>query len=298
MSTSTQADQGGQILERQIERPQNAPIHTEVAHVPYRFSVDELLDLNTDFRAKLKEIESIEDEAKQQASDFKNQIKRLRTQLDEMETKLDSGEEKRPMKVRVEFDPSRGKKRYYSLDDGDHVGEEAMTQGDWQLPMFKQDKNGNLEPVKTAVPAPVEETEPTTIPVMQTEGGDNAGVTSVGDVLDAAASLKEAPLIEISLSLDWQGPALIREFRKCAKKAKWNDAQISLMVDLLKDGDSVTDMKDTLRPHVQLINVETADQLAKANAPAPVETPAEESAPETEQSGEPAVTDTDDTLLS
>lgn len=256
MSTSTQADQGGQILEGSVSEATPPPpaVHTEVAQVPYRFTVAELLDLNASFRAKLKEIEGVEDEAKQTASEYKNQIKRLRTQLDEMETKLDSGEERRPMRVRVEFDPSRGKKRFYSLDDGSHVGEEAMSQADWQLPMFKQDKNGNLEPVKPTLPTPEPEDDSLpgaeTIPVMQTEGGENAGSTPVGDLINQEAARKECPKIEISLSLDWQGPALIREFKKCAKKAGWDETQIGLMVDLLKEGDTVQDMKDTLRPHI------------------------------------------------
>lgn len=78
---------------------------------------------------------------------------------------------------------------------------------------------------------------------------DTAGKTNIGDKLDAATVLKEAKPLIIDLTLDWQPDALLKEFNKTAKAAKWTQVQISFIRDALKAAKDVEAMMDILRPH-------------------------------------------------
>lgn len=83
-------------------------------------------------------------------------------------------------------------------------------------------------------------------------GADDAGTTSLGDALDAAAAATGAPRIQMALDEPgWVANGLLSKFKCEAKLAKWSKAQISLMVGLIKKcGDDAESIKTLLRPHV------------------------------------------------
>lgn len=91
-------------------------------------------------------------------------------------------------------------------------------------------------------------------------GAEEAGTTSVGDVLDAAASVNEAPKVDIDLDEPgWTPGGLLTKFRVQAKAAGWKKPQTSVIVDLIKSaGTDLDAIKAILRNHVTGVNDPTA----------------------------------------
>lgn len=108
------------------------------------------------------------------------------------------------------------------------------------------------------------------------EGGaeeKGQGKTSVGSALDKVAADTKVPLLLIDLAKDdYNSKGLMNCFKLNAKKAGWNPAQINVLRDeLLKKGEDVEGMKDTLRPYTKGADWEEF----VPNAPDPLGVPAD-----------------------
>jgi hypothetical protein len=139
-----------------------------------------------------------------------------------------------------------------------------MSPADWQLPMFRKEE---VESRKPEQPAPTPEPEPEIVEGLTNEGDlaehqndPTAATTSVGDALTAAAAkVQNNKLLIVDFEAkDWEVPGLQKAFRTAAKKAGWSEAEISTMKTALQGCESVSAMRDTLRPHVF-----TAPELAQ-----------------------------------
>lgn len=230
------------------------PVVKQTIQYPYKFTEAEIAAMSCEMRTHLREIDDLEDQKKQSNADFKLRIDTHDNNVKRLRAKCDSGEETRPLEAIVEFNtPKAGRKTYIHPETGERIRDEEMTISDSQLPMFRPTTDGkevvakrgetDVPVVKPAQPVPPKTT------ARKPTADEKAGKTNVGDAIGAVAALKDAPKLKISLTLDWMKPALLREFKKVAKDAKWDATQIALMDDVLKACADVEAMKETLRPH-------------------------------------------------
>lgn len=227
----------------------------EDIQAPHHFSSEEIAALNVQLHAALATVETLEDQKKSAVKDFALRIQNAENEVKLLRNKVSSGSETRSMRAITTFDTKKGEVIYLHPETREEVLRQPMQPAHWQLPMFKPADDGKTEKIadRGSIDAGVKPL-PTEKKGKKKEKGANAGETNLGNVLDKQVSLTNAPKITLDLTLDWQEPALMKEFRKEAKKAGWTEAQIGLLRDLLKECADVAAMKDTLRDHVQSAN--------------------------------------------
>lgn len=232
-----------------IEEAIKVPEVKESIQAPYVFTEGEITAMSTSLRGFLQTVETLTDQKKQSAADFKLRIDGAANSIKQLRLKLDSGQETRALEALVTFDPKAGKKQFHHPATGAFIREEEMSPFDYQLPMFKPAENGEVPATPGSTDVPVNKarkSKPAKAPA-----ANEPGTTSVGDVMDNAASKLDAPQIVLDLTKeDWEHVALNRAFKKAAKIAQWTAPQISLMQDRLRECSTVEAMIETLRPHV------------------------------------------------
>lgn len=219
------------------------PEEREVIQYQYRYAPEETAALNATLRAHLDRIDDLTGQAKAAAQDYKLRIQNEQNDAKRLRTQLNTGEESRSIRAAVEFDAKKGRKRFLHPETGEFIREDVMSDADWQLPMFKPDEVENK--ATGAVPAAPKGKK------SKAPATSEPGETSLGAALDAAAAKKEMPQIVLDLDKgDWSDIGLTKAFRAAAKKAKWTPQAISLIIDRMKETDTVENAIAVLRPHV------------------------------------------------
>jgi hypothetical protein len=220
--------------------------HPEVKqHIqaPHKFDDSEIAVMNNELRENLGTIETLTDQKKQSAQDFKLRIDTCANRVKLLRMKLDSGEETRPLEAIVEFDVKRGSKKFLHPVSREFIREEQMQASDYELPLFKKADDGSEKPaVEVAKPAKGKKTK---------EPKSEPGETNVGDAIGKAAAGTEQKPLDMALVFPTgvASSAIIKAFRGAAKRANWSPAATSLIVDQLKDASTTDAMIDILRPH-------------------------------------------------
>lgn len=233
-------------------------IVTEQIQAPYVFTPDEIMEMGTQMRGHMTSIDELTAQMKQSAADFKLRIGSHTNSVQQLRNKCDSGQETRPMEAVVKFNhPKKGEKTFIHPETKEEIRSEPMTPADWQLPMFKPAPDGKGEVVApkgaTDVLSPGEESAKKKAgkgKKAPAEPGDNAGQTSVGAALNAATILTDAPPFDLYVDEENDHAKLTRDFRKAAKKVGWKEAQISVLIDAMRQCATIEGMKDVLRPHI------------------------------------------------
>lgn len=231
----------------------------EEVQAPYHFTPEERGRMSDTMRSHMDKIDELTDQQKASNADFKLRLQNETNNVKALRQKLNSGEETRPVRARVEFEPDKRVKHLMHPETGELIRTDPMQPADFQLPMFLPAETENGAKAEAVAPKGAQDV-PTGLPpatkakkkkdAPAAEPGDNAGKTNVGDALDAAASLTDAPKIDLYIDEITDHVALTRGFRKAAAAAGWTKPQIALMVDLLKKCDNEDAMKETLRPHI------------------------------------------------
>ena len=230
------------------EKPEQ--VIMEMIQAPYKFTIEETVGMDRDLRGELQIIDTLTDQKKQSAQDFKLRIDAAHNRVKQLRNKLDTGTETRPLEAIVKFDTKRSKKLFSNPETGEFVREDDMTPADWQLPMFRKeeiDTTATREPL-AQLPEPAEKPKKSGKAPAQSP----SGATNLGDVLTREVAGSDAPLIDFSLSDEgeWTQSTVLRAFKKAAMKAGWTDVQISVFHDRLREAGTVEKMLDTIRPHV------------------------------------------------
>lgn len=242
-----------------------APIVHEDIQAPYKFTTEEVAQMNVNLRMHLDNIESLEDQKKSAVQDFTLRITNHKNDVKMLRNKLNAGEESRPLKALVEFDVPRSKKKFVHPQTGEVIREENMTPADWQLPMFKPLPDGT-EKLAERGEQDVPQKPPAAAPAKKGSkpAGDpaaNAGTTPVDAVLTKAASDTTPALLPLDLTIDYTHNGLTKAFKTVATEAGWNVTQIGVIAQQLKLADSVERMLDILRPHTRTPEVEELNPL-------------------------------------
>lgn len=118
--------------------------HTEEIEARHDFTDEEKLVMLTDMARFNQELESLADQAKSSASSWKTKIKTVELKIKGLTNNASNGYEMRPVEANVEFDPKKGKKRYYRKDDGHFIEEREMNPNDYELklPLPAEPKKG------------------------------------------------------------------------------------------------------------------------------------------------------------
>lgn len=261
------------------EKPKHDPVFEEV-QAPYHFGPEERADMSDQLRVRLDSIDTIKDQAKSAAADFKLRVTNEENAAKQLRQKLSNGGESRPVRARVEFHVEERMKSLFHPTTGEFIRKDPMQPADFQLPMFLPASDGNGE-----APAPAGATDVPTGPsapkadkkkgkgktATTAEPGESNGKTNVGAALNAAAALTNAP--KLTLTFDpttADHVAITRAFKKAAKAAGWNEAQISTINDALRACDSEQKMIEVLAPHVaEAKQTETPAETPAAESPLP-----------------------------
>lgn len=227
----------------------------EQIQAPYVFIPDEILKMGVEMRGHMTQADELRDQLKQSTADFKLRIGNHESSVKQLRIKLDSGQETRPVEAIVKFNfPKSGDKTFLHPDTDEEIRTERMAPADFQHPLFKPDPKTGAEIVAPKGDVDISgKGEAATKKGKKGKGaepGENAGTTNLGDAIGAAASITNAPKIDLYLAEIDDHAKLTRAFRKAAKSAGWSEAQVGVMIDAMRACDGVQAMKDTLAPHV------------------------------------------------
>lgn len=225
-------------------------------HAPHTFTQDERNVLGDNLRGALDEIEALEGQAKSAAADYKLRIQNHKNDVKMLRNKLGSNQEDREVEAIVEFDAKNRQKTFIHPVSKEKIRTENMTDADFQLPLFKPAADGKEKPAAKG------ETDVQTLTKAPDKKGKakkagEPGKTNVGDVLDKASALTDAPKVPFDVDADRDHAKLTRDFKRAANKAGWTDVQISTIHALLRDCDTESGMRDVLRPHVTELPAES-----------------------------------------
>lgn len=221
---------------------------TETIKAPHKFSDAELLELGKQMLSARRNLQQIEGEFEAIKEDYKSKIKNAELSIDSFCRKMEDGFEMRDVRALITFhSPRHGWKTLANADTGALIKEEPMTPYDYERPLFNEE-----ETVPQTEPEP-EHFDATTGDGQHeasTPGGEDAGTTPIGEVLDNTAAKTDQPQVSIPDFESKDVGGLWKAFRKAASEAGWPKAAISVIVDQLKTATSVDDAKRILRPHV------------------------------------------------
>lgn len=240
------------------EAPKKQPETRETIQAPYVFTDEEVSGMERELRGHLDDIDTLKDQAKQSAQDFKLRITGHDNNVKQLRNKLGTGTETRPLEAIVSFDPKRGKKSFTHPVNGEFIREEDMSPADWQLPLFKKQE---VESKKPEPQLPLSDAEKPEEPAKKTgtpkpsvpPKSSPSGKTNLGDALDKAGSETKPPTLTIDFAAcDNDHVKVTRAFKKAAGVAKWSELQMSGVLRLLKECDTVEKMIATLTPFTTL----------------------------------------------
>jgi|GEM_PF-3904441 len=110
----------------------------ETVSLRHDFTDKEYRDIGGKLNVSLNELTRLDGELKSISSDYKARIQQQEGQRDELNMKLGNGYEMRQTKVAVVYDPKRGVKTFYAVEDKRHrtaLREEPMRPSDYQMEM-------------------------------------------------------------------------------------------------------------------------------------------------------------------
>lgn len=218
----------------------------ETISAPYTFTEAEQLELGNRLVQSLVAQDQIQRELDSVKQEFKARTEKAALETNVIRRKLGDGYEMRPTLARVIFNsPSQGRKQFVRDDNGELIREEAMTLADLERPLFK-DWDKEVAAVfgeDVSIPDGANVTS---------RAAEAAGTVNLGDKLGEAAASSEAPKLSIMLDEPgWTAGGLRTEVRVKAKKAKWAETQIQLLLDVIDGcGGDLEKVKDSIRPHV------------------------------------------------
>lgn len=216
------------------------PIVTERILARFDFTPAEMADLGGQSGRLTNEINTLREDAKGVAADFKGKIELKESARNSLATKLSNGYEMREATALVLFDTKKREKRFVDpKNQGKIFKTETMTENDWQLPMFRKEEVVSKRPKPdTAEKAP-------------------AGKTNVGDKISEAVdeAAKASGLVDIDLDGAISGgvipKALIKRFKLAAKEAGWKENVIKSAIahaETFTDA-GIGEMAEALRPY-------------------------------------------------
>lgn len=195
------------------------PIVTERILARFDFTAAEMADLGAQSGRLTNEINTLREDAKGVAADFKGKIDLKEAARNALATKLSNGYEMKETSAVVLFDTKKREKRFVDPKNNAKVYKtEPMTESDWQLPMFRK------EEIVGKRPKPDTQEKPP------------AGKTNVGAVLDDAVqeAAKAAGIVDVDLDSaisDGLLPkGLLKRFKLAAKEHGWKDAVIKPVI--------------------------------------------------------------------
>lgn len=190
----------------------------ETVSLRHDFTDKEYRDIGGKLNVSLNELTRLEGELKTISSDYKARIQQQEGQRDELNTKLGNGYEMRQTKVAVVYDPKRGIKTFFAVEDKKHrkpLSEEPMRQSDYQIEL-------PVAPATPAAPANV---------VPMTGVAPGQPLVSVGAAMDGAEGLLYANAIEVVRSESKASVSLIQ------RRLKISYAEATAIIDRMeKDG--------------------------------------------------------------
>lgn len=241
-------------------KPQHDPVFEEI-QAPYHFSVEERAAMSDELRVRLDAVDTIKDQAKAAAADFKLRVTNEENAAKQLRQKLSNGGESRPVRARVEFHVDERMKSLFHPQTGELIRKDPMQPADFQLPMLLPAPDGKGEVVAPAgatdVPTGPSAPKPATKgkgkqPAETGAPGDNAGKTNVGAALNAAAALTTTKKLVLDIDpTTADHVSIMRAFKKAAKIAEWTEPQIAVIHDALRAVDSEAKMLDILAPHTE-----------------------------------------------
>lgn len=244
----------------EAEKPKHDPVFEEI-QAPYHFSVEERAAMSDELRVRLDAVDTIKDQAKAAAADFKLRVTNEENAAKQLRQKLSNGGESRPVRARVEFHVDERMKSLFHPQTGELIRKDPMQPADFQLPMLLPAPDGKGEVVAPAGATDVPQGPSAPKPAKKGKGkqpaetgepGDNAGKTSVAALLNAAAALTDVPKLTLSFDPTTADHVKItRDFVKCAKGAGWTEPQIGVIKDALRACDSEAKMLEVLAPHIE-----------------------------------------------
>ena len=112
----------------------------ETKSVKHTFTVDEVNQLNVDFRQSYSNLKAVESEFDNVKAVWKSKTTEAESRMETLSATLQAGFEMRQERCRVVLDPKQSKKFYYletSPEDAEPVLTEAMTEADFQTELLE-----------------------------------------------------------------------------------------------------------------------------------------------------------------
>ncbi len=223
----------------------------ERTQAPYHYTAAELGELGKKLANTRRDAGRLEAELSSIKKDYSSRLETVELEQDSICRKLEDGFEMREAMALVTMnDPATGRKTYRHEASGEVIREEAMSFSDSAPPLFRNGDNQDA-----TAPGADEETqteqpndEPSEEDIAAATDGKPA-VTSVGTALDQAASVSEAPLLNLDLTGVTAEGHLLTMYNKAAKAAGWTTVQISMLKTQLQACETVSRMKECLQPH-------------------------------------------------
>lgn len=114
--------------------------------VKHVFTEEEKRDFATEMALKVAEMQSLEDQKKAVASQFKSDIEALQAKVNRFAYNLNSGSEMRSVECRIEYDTEHKEATYYRIDTGEFIKTRLMNQQELQISLEEYEaKNSNLK---------------------------------------------------------------------------------------------------------------------------------------------------------
>lgn len=200
----------------------------------YQFTDEEMQGLGKDIAAAIRQKGEIENALKDIKNQKKAEINAVASRIAGLSSKINSGIESREMEACVTYDAKKRKKKYLHPQSGKLIREEDMAPSDFE-PEFPE-VSETMPRIEKPVPTPKKKAAP--------KG-------NLGEAIDKAAILKDAPLVTLDVSKFEATGALVTAFRKAAKSAAWSEAQSSLLIETSRKQGSFEGVRDVFAPHCQ-----------------------------------------------
>lgn len=198
----------------------------------YHFTEKELREQGQEVARLTQDINTLKDQAKSAAADFKSRIDAKESARNAVSNKLTGGYEMREILAIVQYDPKRSKKVYLHPKTRAVLSERDMTVADWQLPMFTKEE---MDATKDKDDAPKHNT------------------TDTDPLAEAAAKNSKVDLLESDDELRKLAPKkVIALFKKEAASANWDRKTVGYVVGLAEARitEGTGNVLATLKPYI------------------------------------------------
>lgn len=234
-------------LEKPIDPFDKAPKVTIIGD--YHFADEEKRSLGMTLATSYTRREEILAHKKDLMAQINAQAAGVDAEIKGVANKIRSGFEPREMEVFVLFNnPEKGRKSFYRTDNRAMVRSEMMVGSDYEQELPMPGLLPSQQPPATKAEKPARKAS------VPPGGDEGAGVTSLGDALNAAAVGTELKPVPFTIDPVDDVKAIARKFTKAAGAAGWPQACIAILRDEVKKSKTEADARETLTPHI----VETA----------------------------------------